>query len=450
MTLIVIIAGCWKSDTPFTSETVEVKGDAAVYAALCRYWAKCYPDRLRFFSSGTVESCSEYYRCVLAKDRGSTNSLFVERDRCLDSINTAECDSDLSSVNPKPSASVLMTAAAANAGVSMPMFGLLDDISTHPACQAAGLTYGSTRIGDPCFLSSRQCEQGLYCKALPSRAMLGNRFCGICAQPAAIDEGCDESIRCEAGSWCVEGVCTSLLPLGAACALNSECDSLVCIAGSCVPPGKVNDPCDEKWDCETNYCSKDGLCSEPLLVGFGEPCEQRGVSVPSYCDPDLGLTCIERRCAPMADLGGACEWRRDCRLDLLCIGGVCRSGECPGVEGTYCDGVTSTCKNDAFCASETQTCTRRKPLAKRCLDTYECAEGLICEKSLEETYGVCAPTRESGEPCSADSDCTSFYCDKSPWECEIVIPDGVNCYGPRCDNCGTCALPPALSACPSL
>lgn len=62
------------------------------------------------------------------------------------------------------------------------------------------------------------------------------KFClnGVCANPLAKDEACDQGEPCVAGLRCLSGVCSELQPDGAQCTTGAECISGACGGGQCV------------------------------------------------------------------------------------------------------------------------------------------------------------------------------------------------------------------------
>ena len=222
-------------------------------------------------------------------------------------------------------------------------------------------------------------------------------------------------------------------PDGSGCAVETDCVSGVCTAGTCTVP-----------DCSDGVRNQD----------------------------ETGVDCGGSACGPCAD-GGGCLIPADC-ISLVCTGGVCQVPDCS-------DGVQNQDETDVDCGGA--TCSGC-PVGSVCNTGSDCAEG-ICSGTLcaaptcsdgaqnqdetdvdcgGATCGVCGP----GFGCSADSDCSTGVCDPALEVCLLAfcvdtIQNGtetdIDCGGqcPECDpgeNCsvgadctsgictsGTCASP---------
>jgi hypothetical protein len=77
--------------------------------------------------------------------------------------------------------------------------------------------------GDQCSLST-PCAAGLYCNEL-----------SVCAATIPAGQACAAvSPGCADGLLCVAGTCSPKLATGAACLMNSQCQSTTCYGGRCV------------------------------------------------------------------------------------------------------------------------------------------------------------------------------------------------------------------------
>jgi hypothetical protein len=142
---------------------------------------------------------------------------------------------------------------------------------------------------------------------------------------------CTTSNDCIAGSFCSGGSC-GRKPLGAACTVGDECNSLICAQGAC---------------CQTD-CS--GTCQSCALTGAAGTC----TPVPSGEDP-LEQCADSGRASCGTD--GACDGQGACRMYLAAT--VCLDPTCSGATGTgqgRCDGAGTcvvgppvTCGTCQFC-----------------------------------------------------------------------------------------------------
>jgi hypothetical protein len=113
----------------------------------------------------------------------------------------------------------------------------------------------------------------------------------------------DYDSRCVDGWVCMKGVCGQHTPTGGACAVDaygaSTCFDLeFCVDGTCIPGGRIGDPCDDKRACVIGYCNAGQCVPKPLR---GESCS---ITAPcsglDYCEQAIpggpGRTCIGAAC----------------------------------------------------------------------------------------------------------------------------------------------------------
>jgi hypothetical protein len=182
------------------------------------------------------------------------------------------------------------------------------------------------------------------------------------------DGGCEclTAADCPVGLDCLNGRCgvrqydagVKLLPFGAACKADAECESQ-----HCLPPGPGNGgvctvecgsdlPCPSEWDCKT--APTDGgslyLCVPPM----DRLCQECTEDVECNVYGDLCLTLsadTKRRCG------------RDCSLDGKCpTGYACtdiKSGDAGVVRGTQCQPTGGTCNCTQVTVGLTRACTNQ-------------------------------------------------------------------------------------------
>jgi hypothetical protein len=86
---------------------------------------------------------------------------------------------------------------------------------------------GHAAIGDRCSGGSDDCLPGLDCQS----DAVGNATCQTPAAGLAIGTGCwGSALPCAAGAYCESSTmtCTALLPNGASCGIDYECQSQFC------------------------------------------------------------------------------------------------------------------------------------------------------------------------------------------------------------------------------
>ncbi len=149
---------------------------------------------------------------------------------------------------------------------------------------------------------------------------------------------------------------------------GKECgERLVCGPGlECL--ARVDGKCKAPGDCETNSCSKDGICTG---AHAGDPCDING-KCPSK------LQCVAGKCLGERGYKG-------CTDGAQCVTAFCEDDVCdfkaPG----------ENCNSNADCP-QNQKCTPFKPGVRACL--------LV-----------------KGEPCSGDVQCISAYCPVATKQC---------------------------------
>lgn len=244
-------------------------------------------------------------------------------------------------------------------------------------------------------------------------------------QPCASDVDC-ETGTCQdiAGQKLCVRVCDDKTPCppGSVCA--TSCTQGYCLAGA-QGTAKLLEACAGSAECASNHCGGAGctLVCNPLL---------------GQCPDDMACavtpTCGE--CAPIAGvpgprkLGEACSTTSDCEVDGTCVddgfgilrcatpcleGNVCPSGfACRNAQCVRAGGLSTgeRCLGPDDCASALcavfsepweNYCT------KPCSTSGECGNGFDCKQELGAQ--ICVPAVERmGEPCVADSQCTSDQC----------------------------------------
>ncbi len=258
-------------------------------------------------------------------------------------------------------------------------------------------------------------------------------------------EPCMTVISCDRNSECVfdgqcPGTCQAVAAEGETCGdpSGTQCsfrDSLVCEGGTCRSVPHEGWPCESDEECNGATCNRElsviGVCDPGAREG--EPCRD---SAGEYCLAHLGCNTggAETGVCSMAAAEG--EWCGDdlwCQDDLACFEDLTdpSANACglPVADGTACQS-DDQCRS-GYCNGSTDICEAKAGTGELCAgvdgcqDGHECDSGvcvalkypgdacddsvLVCQHSICEA-GTCRFRAGLGEPCMADTDCTSETC----------------------------------------
>jgi hypothetical protein len=160
------------------------------------------------------------------------------------------------------------------------------------------------------------------------------------------DLDCPSSGKCDLSKLACASYCIALLPDGATCSVDSDCQSDTCAAGFCRTLPLTNGlGCDTSSECESEFCSLDSqpVCKE-LPLPLGDPCDSN-----EQCE------------------SGAC-FLASSTFETICVSGLDEGEEC-GKSGQ-------------------EPCSPKK---------------FFCD--FDEEPAVCAPLKETGEACKNDGQC---------------------------------------------
>ena len=289
---------------------------------------------------------------------------------------------------------------------------------------------------------------------------------------------------CAGGKRCIEGVCQEPLAQGELCLEDGDCQSSVCVGGTCLSqPSTVSGPCDvgDDSDCASPlHCGSDGVCggneaacqtNNDLFCASPRVCVidscQQPMGTGATCEEadDCAQRCIFGQCAPPQQVGGACQSPDDCEGLVGCSNDVC------GGEGSSCEDdvmcapaffcFSHTCeakqRNSAACSANVEclsgtciggVCTEQSPLGGECdiSDIDDCIGHLVCgadgtcgsvgatclndnnvfcQADLVCIGGFCSEKNGKGGRCESDNDCLSNQCFDS--QCVANAKIGENC-----------------------
>lgn len=270
-------------------------------------------------------------------------------------------------------------------------------------------------------------------------------YCGegdVCVDPTG--EDCTEAracglthlFFCNAASACERHEVGTPCEGNAFMMQDTRGQALVCIAGVSALPATEGEACDpgESLDCEPGLLCQEGVCSP--LPGRDEPCFSTGLGA-GACQGML--TCEAGVCTDRPGAGEPCEFW--CQSPLLCVGGVCAEsasgGETLGLgdscssglgglgqlggavcESGYCHPETRVCTAhaplgascasehcdlEAYCEPSSWTCVARVELGEACTSANTCPRGARC-------YGACEGGSFEGKPCLGDYHCEGGAC----------------------------------------
>jgi hypothetical protein len=189
--------------------------------------------------------------------------------------------------------------------------------------------------------------------------------CGPSSQSTACDSfkgslaagtACGSSIQCGSG-YCKGAGITTTSGSGGTSTSVAKC-------GVCADPIAVGQPCDQSKD---DHCVKDascvvsgsgsaGTCKATVKNDVGGACAASGVS----CKDNLRCDFTTMKCAARSDVGGACDFDEDCAYPNVC--GADQKCAAPKASGAACTIPTDSfgnggCARNEVCDSTTNTCS---------------------------------------------------------------------------------------------
>lgn len=223
----------------------------------------------------------------------------------------------------------------------------------------------------------------------------------------------DAFVGLDAGDSSETSDALTCAPIGASCALTSDCCSTRCVGSVCVSAGceKVGATCSVGNDCCGGVCTASVCVAVAGCAPTGEICTSGAECCSRTCAIDPQGTMV---CQP---LGGCATAGELCRSDADCCGGAV--GACGAI-----DAITGLgrCLATTGCAAPGELCR----VAGDATATRECCPGGT------PAHGLCRPTR-IGDADRCESDRASMMC----------LAVGVSCATP--DECCTAVCAPDAS-----
>ena len=262
--------------------------------------------------------------------------------------------------------------------------------------------------------SSADCGAGGQC-AMTSAGGQCVRVEGGTPSCTTAPAGCTSDAECASGETCNPdtGVCLSVpsgdTPLGDACTASEECQSALCVDGTCTR--QCNDL--DVESCPTNfYCERGAVCGDGLCMAG-----TRGTA------PD----------------GAACGGDTEC-ISLRCEGGVCSTPCQPSGAVTCETGFVCQGNGPLACGS----CVEEGSvggIGAACEVTDDCLVELC---AMRGDAGFCTQLCDADDPCPEGSICTSV--DATSSVCVALEPTET---GLRDDGGCGCAVPGARGSSPN-
>ncbi|MFN3196795.1 MAG: hypothetical protein ACE366_00060 [Bradymonadia bacterium] len=275
--------------------------------------------------------------------------------------------------------------------------------------------------------------------------------CGGSCGPCPLDRACGGDGDCQSNQ-CIDGTCQfqpcvdgqvspgesdvdcgrgcdTRCGLDQACFRGEDCDSGVCSAagrcvastcadgrwnageadidcgGDCEQTCEFGQRCLADRDCRVGVCGPEGTCTEAC---------RDGVLSPGETDIDCGGDCAQA-CA----LEGGCADDADCQSGhcngTVCVASACENGrQDAGEGGVDCGGECNPCATGAGCVSDGDCASGICSANGQCVNNT-CENGVRDVGARAEVGvdcgGFCPFLCGDGQPCEANSQCASGFCD---------------------------------------
>ncbi len=273
---------------------------------------------------------------------------------------------------------------------------------------------------------------GLVCCQEPEGAPVGLSGAN---DAAAETSGADGAVA-DHGS---QDACVGFAATGATCAIDCDCQSAHCLAGSCAGVAcSDSKPCGEGQSCWRSSGNDSGVCAAPAVF-LCAPCGDDGQCAASQvCAPvggDGARYCLDR-CAPVPGAAATCGSGTSCETQGAISACVPASGTCgclPAHDGRSTSCGTGGCKGTRTCLNGALgACTAPQPSAEVC-------DGLDNDCNDDIDDGAAAQSCDDSTACTMDS-CVQGKCTYAVAKdfCLIdfaCVPSGTARPGHPCEVC---------------
>jgi hypothetical protein len=201
-------------------------------------------------------------------------------------------------------------------------------------------------------------------------------------------------------------------PTGSVCGLGSgpqtsaACQSLICNDGRCIDKSETGEI---YCLAGPQVCPAGQACfAKPDNPVCGDPITEGGACSTIGHDCAAGLSCVASgepaantgTCQPLAEAGEDCLGI-DCAEGLRCLGDETASSCAPIVEmGGACESA-GECADGLDCLEGSKRCGLRAPLGAHCQADGDCERGLYCGDGAK----TCRPWQRNGEACTRQQQC---------------------------------------------
>jgi hypothetical protein len=227
-----------------------------------------------------------------------------------------------------------------------------DPTTGHCAAPLAAGSLCPTGINEQCF-NGRCVEEGISCTA---------------------DLDCPSSKKCNLAKGECAAYCVALLPDGAPCGQDSDCDSGDCVASFCRTTPLANGvECDQPTDCDSEFCSLDAkpVCKE-LPLPLGDPCSSSEQCDSLVCFSDFSST-LKKTCVSGLEQGEQCGQTTKPPCDPKKF--YCDTEEVPSICVPLKE-VGEACESDIQCRG---TCTLHPTFNRTMCDPTPAPKTAICD-----------------------------------------------------------------------
>merc|ERR1719376_1743154 len=235
---------------------------------------------------------------------------------------------------------------------------------------------GKCELGYSCYTDIKYCDHNYEdCKALPDTTHENIKYendgsgSGICYESVADTEDCNGYVTCADGLCDKTGVCSST------CEKDSDCNNTT----------KTQQCLTSVYYCDAMYTSCSSTIPNTNIIYDFDLCIGVGI-------------CYEVQTNP----------KDICTNTLTCSSGSCENGSCRA----ECNiDARMNCPSDQLCITDVEFCDDDYT---NCQSTSDSSLTTIIHHMESTENGICYPSGDEGDPCSAYSEaCLSGFCDKN-------------------------------------
>lgn len=388
-------------------------------------------------------------------DSQCKNTAKCANGNCLITVNNTGCITDSNCYN-----SVCNTRTTPTKCINMQSLKYNEPCSDSNQCKSSYICSNSNfrcvvSTGYPCIDGN---GVALTCASNLCNTALSIPIC-VDAQSVPVSGSCSNNLMCNTNAECTGNICKlkfgrmcsldndcisgfcdplsnpsvcntehSVVP-GAACAIDRNCVSDVCINNKCVSKGYAGYDCSvDKMcyygSCDINFtppiCVDDksmisgNICSNSIQCTLGS-CNTK--LTPSICVNDNTMV-----------YGNACSNNNQCVIGTECTNNICKisNGSICNANGNCSSNYCNTALDIPICINAYSVVTGNK-----CAQSENCANDGVCSNTICKI--------KNGRDCTSDNDCSSNNCNIS-LNTPVCIKNNTVSYGGTCTNTRDCIL----------